>query len=179
VKLVFMLIFTLACHREAKTDFRLDEVDRGNSAKTTEDTRAETKKQDPTDVDTKTTKSDNAVIIQDADGSSTVAVVPRDKPLTLKPGAKVIGTVPVSQTVVDQSKRLGAVVTEKTGEKKSTETDDRDKVAKTRVKTEDSDDVGFSTKFYLLAGGLLAAVVTLGIFLSHSKLVRRLLGEPL
>jgi hypothetical protein len=179
VKLVFMLVLTLACHHQAKLDLHTEEVDKGNSVKTTEDARAETKKQDPTDVDTKTTKSDNAVIIQDADGSSTVAVVPRDKPLVLKRGAKVVGTVPVSQTVVDQSKHLGAVLTEKTGEKKSTETDDRDKVAKVGVKTEDSDDVGFSTKFYLLAGGLLIAVSALGVFLARSKLVRRLLGEPL
>jgi hypothetical protein len=44
--------------------------------------------------------------------------------------------------------------------------------------TERETDVGFSLKFYLLAGGALAAVVALGIFLCRSKLVRRLLGAP-
>jgi hypothetical protein len=177
-KFTIMLVCALACHHEAKLDLHTEEVDRGNSAKTTEDARAETKKQDPTDVDTKTTRSDNAVIVREEDGSSTVAVVPRDKPLALHKGARVVGTVPVSQTVVDQSKHLGAVVTEKTGEKKSTETDDRDKAVKVGVKTEESNDTGFSLKFYLLAGGVLAAVAALGVFLARSKLVRRLLGEP-
>jgi hypothetical protein len=71
------------------------------------------------------------------------------------------------------------VVTEKTGAKKSTETDDKTKDTKVGVKTEESNDVGFSTKFYLLAGGLLISVVGLVWWLAHSKLVRRLLGEPL
>jgi hypothetical protein len=174
MRLVFMLVCAVACHHEVKQDLALDQTE--NSAKATDETRAETKKQDPTDVDTKTTKSDNAVIIQDADGSSTVSVVPRDKPLLLKRGAKVVGTVPVSQTVVDQSKHLGAVVTEKAAEKKSTESGD--KKTEAGLKTEESSDTGFSTKFYLLAAGVLAAVVALGIFLAHSTLVRRLLGVP-
>lgn len=175
--LAFAVVFLAgtACHLETKRDLRVDEQD--NSVKADESFTAETKKQGASEVDTKTTKSENAVVIQDADGSSEVVRVPRDKPLALKKGAKVVGTVPLAQTVVDQQARIGAKVDDKTSTKKSTETDD--KKVKTAEKTDDSADVGFSTKFYLLAGGLLAAVVALGVFLSHSKLVRRLLGEPL
>lgn len=173
-----MLILTLACHHEVKNDLDLDQTEKDNSAKTSEETRGETKKQDPTDVDTKTTRSDNAVIIQDADGSSTVAVVLRDKPLVLKKGAKVVGTVPLNTTVVDQSKHIGAVETEKSGTLKSTEAAATDKTAKVKEHEEEMSDVGFSLKFYLLAGGILISVVALVWWLAHSKLVRRLLGSP-
>lgn len=175
--LAFAVVFLAgtACHLETKRDLRIDEQDK--TAKTAESEVTETKKQDASEVDTKTTKSENAVVVQETDGSSEVVRVPRDKPLALKKGAKVIGTVPLAQTVVDQQARIGAKVDDKTTAKKSTETDD--KTVKTAAKTDDSAGFGFSTKFYLLAGGLLAAVVALGLFLSHSKLVRRLLGVPL
>lgn len=179
--LAFAVIFLVgtACHIDTKRDLRIDEVERDKTAKAAEETRAETKKQDASEVDTKTTRSENAIVVQDEDGSSQVVVVPRDRALPLKRGAKVVGTVPISQTVVDQNKHIGASVNEKTSEKKSTETNDKDKKTQTKDKTEDTTDIGFSLKFYLLAGGLLAAVAALGIFLSRSQLIRRLLGVPL
>jgi hypothetical protein len=178
-RLLAVAILVLACHRETKADLRIDEADQENSTKTTDETGAETKRQDATDVDTKTTRSENAVVVEDADGGLSVVAVPRKEPLALTKGAKVVGVVLLAQTVTEQTKHIGATEVEKTTAKKSTEADDKDKNVKTTSKTESESDVGFSLKFYLLAGGLLAAVVALGIFLAHSKTIRRLLGEPL
>jgi hypothetical protein len=168
-----------ACHSETKADAHFDETGQENSTKTTEETGALTKRQDASDVDTKTTRSDNAIVVQDADGGISVVSVPKREPLVLKKGAKVVGTVALAQTVTEQSRHIGAVETDKMNVKKSTEADDKAKVVKVDAKTEKMADVGFSLKFYLLAGGVLAAVVALGLFLSHSTTIRRLLGVPL
>jgi hypothetical protein len=174
--LAFAVIFLVgtACHFETKRDQQIDERD--NSTKAEDVSQVETKKQDPSDVETRTTRSDNALVIQEEDGTSQVLRVPREGHLVLRPGAKVVGTVPLAQTVVEQSKHLGAAETEKVITKKSNEQDG--KTVTTKTKEDDTTDVGFSLKFYLLAGGGLILLAALGWFLAHSKLVRRLLGEP-
>lgn len=70
------------------------------------------------------------------------------------------------------TEKLAPVATTSTKTDKNSET-------KTAEKSDEDTDIGFSLKFYLLAGGLLAAVAALGIFLSRSQLIRRLLGVPL
>jgi len=178
VKRALILVFILACHHEVKEELHLNQAEQDNSAKTTEETGAKTKTQAATEVDTKTTRSDNAVVIQDADGSATVAVVPRDKPLALKKGAKVIGTVPVSQTVIVQTQHIGGTVsTENTAETTNTVTDVR-KLLGLDSKKEVTTDIGFSLKFYLLAGSSLIALVALVFTLLKSKRIRLLLGLP-
>lgn len=179
MKRLAAILLLAACHHEVKASAQIVAVEQAKTVKADESTQAETKKQDATDVDTKTTKSDNAVIVQEPDGSSTVTVVAKDRPLVLKKGARVVGTVPIAQVVVDQSKHIGAVEVEKTGAKKSTETADTGKVVSANLANEEKSGVGFSLKFYLLAGGVLIAVSALGLFLARSKLIRRLLGVPL
>jgi hypothetical protein len=177
IALVILGVFFVAsmvlhgCHREVKKELQVEQEQQDNSAKTTDETQAETKKQDPTDVDTKTIRSDNAVVIQEADGSSSVAVVPRDRPLQLKKGAKVVATVPVSQTVVAQNKHIGAVETEKSAAKKSTETDDSKKDTKLGETTESSWDFLNSWKFYLSC--VIGLVVLLGGAFVYLKFIKK------
>lgn len=177
IALVILGVFLVAsmvlhgCHSEVKKETKVEQEQQDNSAKTTDESSVRTKTQAPTDVDIKTTKSDNAVVVRRPDGKARVAWVTKDKPLELEKGEEVVGTVPLSQTTVDQNKHIGASVDERAAQKKSTETDDSKKNTKLGETTESSWDFLNSWKFYLSC--VIGLAVLLGGAFVYLKFIKK------
>jgi hypothetical protein len=171
MKFILLVAALVACHHHVQQDIRAAEEDKLNTVKATEETVAETKKQDPTDVETKTTHEDNAVVVQAPDGTVQVAKVVKNRPLVLPKGSKVIGIVPLSSTVKDENKHVGGTVDEKNTQKKSTEDTAADKTTTLGVKTDDELDAGPGWQFYSCIIGAVIAVLVGGYF--YLKLVKK------
>jgi PBP1b-binding outer membrane lipoprotein LpoB len=151
-------VVAYGCHSRKVRDVQVQAEEQDKSAKTTEEKGTKTTHQDPIELDVNTTQDDNAVIVLDADGS--VQVEPVGKHLTLPKGSKVIGTVPIRQTVKNEAKHIGARVDQKDNEKKSTEDKEMDKKEEVKYHGEDISDVGPGWKFYLwLSLGICAAML--------------------
>lgn len=150
-------VVAYGCHSRKVRDFQVQAEEQDKSVKTTEEKGSKTTHQDPIELDINTIQDDNAVIVLDADGS--IQVEPVGKHLTLPKGSKVIGTVPIRQTVKNEAKHIGARVDQKETEKKSTEEKETDKKEDAQYHGEDIRDVGPGWKFYLwLSLGIGAAL---------------------
>jgi hypothetical protein len=160
VRWLALALALAGCHHEVRQETHVVEDEAVKTAKTDESSLTKTKKSDPTDVDTKTTREDNAVVVQEPDGTMTVARVPRNKPLSLRPGAKVIGTLPLATVAVDQNKHVGGSTQMTAAENKSTETTDAQKQTKTDGKLDDVHDWGPPWKFYI--AGIVVVLILIG-----------------
>lgn len=161
-RMLVIVILAVACHHEVKQQVQLDTTEHTDSKEKLAEVTGELKVQAASDIDTKVSSEQDAVIISMPDGGVQIARIEPKKPLVLPKGSKVIGTVPLSKTQTEQDKHIGG----------STETDSKaltdikkkvdDKVGKLKSNLDDVTDTGPGFKFYcflllgialVLAGG--------------------------
>lgn len=154
MKRAALLVLLAACHREVKQEVHVTAQDDSKTVSTTQ--KEEVKTQAESEVSTKTEHEDDALVVQDPDGTIEVAQVPKGQPITFQKGARVIGTVPLTKTKTDKDSRIGAKADAVNSDALTTATSD--KALKSDSKTATSTDVGPGLKFY---GFLLLAIVLL------------------
>lgn len=169
--LLVLILLSFCCHHEVKKDEHVEVQETNETAKVIQNDVAETKLQEASEVDIKTSRSEDAIIIQDADGSIEVAKVTPGKPLKAPKGSKVIGTVPLASTTVDQNKHIGAKVDEKVTETAAKELDRGTKNVHDEIKTDTITDTGPGIKFYGFC--LLAFVIALAAGYCYLKFMRK------
>lgn len=172
MRAVFIALVLAACHREVRQDVKFQEEDEQKTAKTTDETVVETKTQAATEVDIKTTREDNALIIRGPSGVMTVVPIVNRMPTTLPLGSVVVGMFPLVKTTKDESKHVGPKTDEKKTEKKSDEKSDETKKLAGAAKLEEVTDVGLGWKFYLTVFAIVvAALVALYCYLKFIRKV--------
>jgi hypothetical protein len=174
MKYITVMILLAACHRETKLEAQLDQTEHLAETDTSARDLTETNVRDPVDTDTKTTRSENAVIVEEPDGGVQIARVTPGRPLRLAPGSRVLGTVPLTQVLTEQDKHTGPVTDTKkiiAGDKKVIA---GDKNTKLGLQTEEETDTGFDWKFYLSVVGIALLVIAAILVILKYKLWRPL-----
>lgn len=172
--LVFVTVGLLtACHQEKRQDIQLDQTTKAVKAEDSQAETHETKSQGPSDITLKTEREDdNAVIVEEADGSIVIAKVPAKKPLRLPKGSRVTGTVDLGGGVkTEQEKKLGAVddTIDTETKKKTAETDTTD--TKLKAHLDEITDTGPGWEFYAACIGGLIVILAAGYF--YLKMVKK------
>lgn len=174
MKYITVMMLLGACHREAKLEAQLDQTERVTATEGSSRDLTETSVRDPVDTDTKTTRSENAVIVEEPDGGVQIARVTPGRPLRLAPGSRVLGTVPLTQVLTEQDKHTGPV----TDIKRLVASDNlvvaSDKNSKSNIKTDEKTDTGFGPGFYLTVIGVALLVIAAVLVILKYKLWRPL-----